>query len=154
MPASTVHAVLTRCRLNRSHHVDVRTGEPVRRYEHEKPGGLIHVDVKKIGNIPGGWRFVGRQRGDRHRESTATRTGKRNHRYEPRIGMAFVHPVIDDHSRVAYAEIHEDETAATAIGVLRRAVSWFGARGVVVERVHSDNGFAYKSQAWRDACAN
>ncbi|TFD83708.1 IS481 family transposase, partial [Cryobacterium lactosi] len=54
MPASTVHAVLTRCRLNRLRHVDVRTGEPVRRYEHEKPGSLIHVDVKKLGNIPDG----------------------------------------------------------------------------------------------------
>ncbi|WP_295127324.1 IS481 family transposase [uncultured Leifsonia sp.] len=155
LPASTVHAVLTRCRLNRLHHVDVRTGEPVRRYEHEKPDALIHVDVKKLGNIPdgGGWRFVGRQRGERHREATATRTGNRNHRYEPRIGTAFVHTVIDDHSRVAYAEIHEDETAVTAIGVLRRAVSWFEARGVVVERVLSDNGSAYKSHAWRDPCA-
>ena len=66
--------------------------------------------------------------------------------------MAFVHTVIDDHSRVAYAEIHNDETAVTAIGVLRRAVSWFNARGVHVERVLSDNGSAYKSHAWRDAC--
>ena len=57
-----------------------------------------------------------------------------------------------DHSRVAYAEIHDDETAATAVGVLRRAVSWFADRGVTVERVLSDNGGAYKSHAWRDAC--
>jgi len=64
-----------------------------------------------------------------------------------------VHTVIDDHSRVAYAEIHEDEKAVTAISVLRRAVSWFAARGVRVERVLSDNGSAYKSHAWRDACA-
>jgi len=60
--------------------------------------------------------------------------------------------VIDDHSRVAYAEIHDDETAATAIGVLRRAIAWFAARGVTTERVLSDNGSAYKSHAWRDAC--
>jgi transposase InsO family protein len=60
--------------------------------------------------------------------------------------------VIDDHSRVAYAEIHDDETAATAVSVLRRAVSWFAARGVVVERVLSDNGSAYKSHLWRDTC--
>jgi transposase InsO family protein len=152
MPASTVHAVLTRCRLNRLSHVDVRTGEPVRRYEHDHPGAMIHVDVKKLGNIPdgGGWRFVGRQQGKRHRAATAGMT--RNAHRDPQIGTAFVHTVIDDHSRVAYAEIHDDESAATAIGVLRRAVSWFAVRGVVVERVLSDNGSAYKSHAWRDAC--
>ena len=68
------------------------------------------------------------------------------------MGTAFVHTVIDDHSRVAYAVIHDDETAATAIGVLSRAVAWYAARGVVVERVLSDNGSAYRSHAWRDAC--
>jgi transposase InsO family protein len=153
MPASTVHAVLVRCRLNRLRHVDVRTGEPVRRYEHEKPGAMIHVDVKKIGNIPdgGGWRFVGRPQGRRNRAATPGRP--RNAHRNPQLGTAFVHTVIDDHSRVAYAEIHDDETAATAIGVLRRATSWFNERGVTVERVLSDNGSAYRSHAWRDACA-
>jgi transposase InsO family protein len=63
-----------------------------------------------------------------------------------------VHTVLDDHSRVAYAEIHDDETAATAIGVLRRSVAWFAARGVTVERVLSDNGSAYRSRAWRETC--
>ena len=67
-------------------------------------------------------------------------------------GTAFVHTVIDDHSRVAYAEIHNDERAETAVGVLQRAVSWFAVRGVTVERVLSDNGSAYRSFAWRDAC--
>jgi len=154
LAASTVHAVLVRCRLNRLSHIDRHTGEPVRRYEHDTPGALIHVDVKKLGNIPdgGGWRYVGRVQGERHREATATRTGRRNARYEPHIGTAYVHTVIDDHSRVAYAEIHDDETALTAIGVLRRAVSWFADRGVVVERVLSDNGSAYKSQLWRETC--
>jgi transposase InsO family protein len=153
VPSSTVHAVLTRVRLNRLHHVDVRTGEPVRRYEHDHPGSMIHVDVKKLGNIPdgGGWRFVGRYRGERNR--AATETGKRSITSHRLMGTAFIHTVIDDHSRVAYAEIHGDETAATAIGVLRRAVSWFEARGVTVERVLSDNGSAYRSHAWRDACA-
>jgi transposase InsO family protein len=153
MPASTVHAVLVRCRLNRLHHIDVRTGEPIRRYEHDYPGSMIHVDVKKIGNIPdgGGHRFVGRQQGGKNRRSTPG-TARSKHRHEL-LGTAFVHTVIDDHSRVAYAEIHGDETAATAIGVLRRAVSWFEARGVTVERVLSDNGSAYKSHAWRDSCA-
>lgn len=153
MPASTVHAVLVRCRLNRLTHVDVRTGEPARRYEHDYPGSLIHVDVKKLGNIPdgGGWRFVGRQQGGRHRAATDSIRRKGDIR-GPLVGHAFVHTVIDDHSRVAYAEIHDDETAATATGVLRRAVSWFADRGVTVERVLSDNGSAYRSHAWRDTC--
>lgn len=152
VPASTVHAVLVRVRLNRLHHVDVRTGEPVRRYEHEYPGSMIHVDVKKIGNIPdgGGWRYVGRQQGGINRRATPG-TARSKHHHEL-LGTAYVHTVIDDHSRVAYAEIHEDETAATAIGVLRRAVAWFHDRGVRVERVLSDNGSAYRSHAWRDAC--
>jgi transposase InsO family protein len=153
MPASTVHAVLVRCRLNRLSHVDVRTGEPIRRYEHDHPGAMLHVDVKKLGNIPdgGGWRFVGRAQGDRNRAATPGKP--KNATYNPKMGTAFVHTVIDDHSRVAYAEIHDDETATTAIGVLRRAVSWYAARGVAVERVLSDNGSAYRSHAWRDACA-
>ena len=152
MPASTVHAVLVRCRLNRLRHVDVKTGEPVRRYEHEIPGALIHVDVKKLGNIPdgGGWRYVGRVAGLRNRAATPGTT--KNRYSQPKLGTAFVHTVIDDHSRVAYAEIHGDEKADTAVGVLRRAVSWFAARGVTVERVLSDNGPAYKSFAWRDTC--
>jgi transposase InsO family protein len=152
LPPSTVHAVLVRVRLNRLHHVDVRTGEPVRRYEHDKPGAMIHVDVKKLGNIPdgGGWRYVGRQQGLKNR--AATPGTNRNKWRGVLVGHAFVHTVIDDNSRVAYAEIHDDETAATAVGVLRRAVSWFAARGVIVERVLSDNGSAYKSHAWRDAC--
>ena len=153
MPASTVHAVLVRCRLNRLSHIDIRTGEPIRRYEHDHPGSLIHVDVKKLGNIPtgGGWRFVGRAQGGKNRRTTfRTQRSKAHHEL---LGHAFVHTVIDDHSRVAYAEIHDDETATTAIGVLRRAVSWFAMRGVAVERVLSDNGSCYKSHAWRDACA-
>ena len=63
-----------------------------------------------------------------------------------------MHTVLGHHSRVAYAEIHDDETAATAIGVLRRAVAWFAARGVTTQRVLSDNGSCYRSHAWRDAC--
>ncbi|MBX9719277.1 MAG: IS481 family transposase [Microbacteriaceae bacterium] len=152
MPSSTVHSVLVRCKLNRLSHVDVKTGEPARRYEHDKPGAMIHVDVKKLGNIPngGGWRFVGREQGGQNRRSTPG-LQRSKHRHEL-MRHAFVHTVIDDHSRVAYAEIHDDETAATAIGVLRRAASWFADRGVTVERVLSDNGPAYRSHAWRDAC--
>lgn len=155
IPASTVHAVLVRARVNRLSHIDRVTGEPIRRYEHDHPGSLIHVDVTKFGNIPdgGGWRYVGKQQGDRNREATAKRTGKRHADYEPNVGTAFLHTVIDDHSRVAYVEIRADEKAITAIGVLERAVAWFADRGVTVERVLSDNGSAYRSYAWRDACA-
>ena len=152
MPASTVHAVLVRCRLNRLSHVDVKTGEPIRRYEHDRPGALIHVDVKKLGNIPdgGGWRIVGRAQGMKNRAATSG-TGRSKHR-GVLMRHAFVHTVIDDHSRVVYAEIHDDETALTAIGVLQRAISWFADHGVTVERVLSDNGSAYRSHAWRNAC--
>ena len=149
---STVHAVLVRCRLNRLSHVDRVTGEPVRRYEHDQPGDLLHVDVKKLGNVPdgGGWRFVGRQQGRRNQASTSGKS--KNQWYHRKMGTAFVHTVLDDRSRVAYAEIHDDETAATATLVLRNAVAWFGARSVTVERVMSDNGSAYRSHLWRDAC--
>ena len=152
---STVHAVLVRCRLNRLSHIDRVTGEPIRRYEHPHPGSLIHVDVTKFGNIPdgGGWRFVGQQQGKANRRATAHRTGERDKHHGARLGTAFLHTVIDDHSRVAYAEICRDETSATAIGVLERAVGWFAERGVTVERVLSDNGSCYRSFAWRDACA-
>jgi transposase InsO family protein len=155
VPASTVHAVLTRCRINRLSHIDRVTGEPLRRYEHAHPGSLIHVDVTKFGNIPdgGGHKFLSRQQSKRNARQTAHRTGERGTRYWPKIGTAFVHTVIDDHSRMAYAEICTDEKAATAIGVLQRAVAWFAERGVIVERVLSDNGSAYRSYAWRDACA-
>jgi transposase InsO family protein len=115
---------------------------------------MLHVDVKELGNVPdgGGWRYLGRQAGDRNRQATARCTGQRRGDYEPRIGTAYVHTVIDDHSRVAYAEIHDDETATTATGVLRRAVAWFAARGVTTRRVLSDNGSAYKSRLWTETC--
>jgi len=150
---STVHAVLTRCRVNRLSHVDRRTGEPIRRYEHDTPGALLHVDVKKVGNIPdgGGWRYVGRQQGRKNRAATPGKP--RNAHGNPKIGTAYIHTVIDDHSRVAYAEIHDDETAATAITVLRNAIAWYAARGVKTIRVLSDNGSCYRSHAWRDTCA-
>lgn len=155
MHASTVHAVLVRCRINRLSHIDRVTGEPLRRYEHPHPGSLIHVDVTKFGNIPegGGWRYVGRQQGNSNRAATVTQRRKGRVR-GPLLGHAYVHTVIDDHSRLAYAEIHTDEKAATAIGVLQRAVAWFTDRDVTVERVLSDNGAAYRSYAWREACAD
>ena len=154
VPASTVHAVLVRCRINRLSQLDRVTGEPVRRYEHHRPGSLIHVDVTKFANIPdgGGHRFLSRAESKRNAEATARRTGARGADYRPVIGTAFLHTVIDDHSRVAYVEICADEKADTASAVLHRAVAWFAERGVRVERVLSDNGSAYRSYVWRDTC--
>ena len=152
VPASTVHAVLQRCGISRLAAVDRATGEPVRRYEHPHPGALLHADVKKLGQIPdgGGHRMVGRQQGRKHRAATPDKP--RNAHHNKKMGHAYVHTVVDDHSRVAYAEIHDDETALTATAVLRRAVIWFAARGVVTERVLTDNGPCYRSNLWRDQC--
>lgn len=153
--ASTVHAVLVRCRINRLRYIDRHTGEPIRRYEHTAPGEMLHVDVTKFGNIPdgGGHRYLGRHQGGRNSRTSAARTGLPRSSKHPRNGTAFVHTVLDDYSRVAYAEIHHDEKAVTAIAVLRRAVDWFAARGITTKRVLSDNGSAYVSGAWSDACA-
>jgi transposase len=114
---------------------------------------MLHVDVKQLGNIPygGGWRYVGRQQGHKNRQLTPGKP--KNAQRNPKMGHAYVHTVLDDHSRVAYAEIHNDETAVTAVAVLRRAVAWFAARGVKVERVLSDNGSCYKSKLWKKTCA-
>ena len=156
MPSSTVHAVLVRCRLNRLTHIDRATGEPIRRYEHDKPGDLLHMDVKKLGRVPdgGGWRHVGRQQGEKNRAATIARTGiPRNKWRNPVIGTCYLHTVIDDHSRVAYVEARDDEMKETAAEVLRNAVAWFAERGVTVERVLTDNGGCYRSHLWRDTCA-
>jgi transposase InsO family protein len=156
MQASTVHAVLVRCRLNRLTHLDRITGEPIRRYEHDHPGDLIHVDVKKLGKVPdgGGWRYVGRSQGLKNRAATQHRTGDpRSKQHGVLIGTCYLHTVIDDHSRVAYVEAHDDETKETAAAVLRNAVAWFAERGVTVQRVLSDNGSCYRSFLWRDTCA-
>lgn len=154
--ASTVHAVLVRCRINRLSHIDRVTGEAIRRYEHPHPGSLIHVDVTKFANIPdgGGHKFLSRQQGKLNAQATArTRTGY-TQKGHASIGTAYLHTVIDDHSRVAYVEICTDEKAATAIAVLQRALAWFTQRGVTVERVLSDNGSCYRSHAWRQACTD
>jgi transposase InsO family protein len=154
MPSSTVHAVLVRCRINRLTHIDRVTGEPIRRYEHEKPGDLIHVDVKKLGRVPdgGGWRYVGRQQGLKNRAATPDKP--RNKYRGVLMGTCYLHTVIDDHSRVAYVEAHDDEAKETAVEVLKNAVAWFAERGVTVKRVISDNGSCYQSHLWRDTCAD
>ncbi|WP_395692245.1 IS481 family transposase [Nocardioides sp.] len=156
MASSTVHAVLVRCRINRLTHLDRVTGEPIRRYEHDHPGDLLHQDVKKLGRVPdgGGWRYVGRQQGEKNRSTTVARTGApRSKHRDPLIGTCYLHTIIDDYSRVAYVEAHDDETKETAALVLRNAVAWFAERGVTVQRVLTDNGGCYKSHLWRDTCA-
>lgn len=140
LPASTIGAVLRRWQMPRLLEVDRITGELLRsratdaRYEHPRPGDLLHVDVKKLGRIPdgGGWRLDG-QFGD-HRIS--------NHLTS---GFEFIHVAVDDHSRVAYAEIHPDEKVHTCAAFLHRAVSWFREQhGVTVRRVLTDNAKAYR----------
>ena len=144
MPASTMHAVLTRHGLHRLAWLDRPTGQLVRRYERDRPGELVHVDVKKIGRLRdgGGWRVHGRDSEQRNR----ARTG-------PRVGYEYVHAAIDDHTRLAYAEIHPDEKTGTCAGFLHRAAAWFAAHGIAhIERVMTDNAMAYrKGKAWHQA---
>jgi hypothetical protein len=93
---STVHAVLVRCRISRLPAIDRASGEPVRRYEHPYPGSLVHVDVKKLGNVPdgGGWRYAGRAQGLQNRLATGRRTGQRSRGHgHPLTGTAFIHTV-------------------------------------------------------------
>ncbi|MGW7462532.1 leucine zipper domain-containing protein, partial [Streptomyces sp. NPDC054797] len=107
IPASTVHRVLTRYRIARLTHLDRATGTVIRRYEREKPGELVHVDIKKLGSIPdgGGHKVLGRPAG-RKKKSGA--------------GYQYIHTAVDDHSRLAYSEIHADEKKETATGFWQR----------------------------------
>jgi len=148
---STVHAVLARYRCPRLAHLDRVTGVAVRRYERDRPGELVHVDVKKLGNIPdgGGWRTAGPLRGRQNRRATTPE--RRN--YRPVIGYSYLHTALDDHSRLAYTEILPDERKDTAAGFLARAHAWYTAAGITIERVLSDNGACYRSRDWAATCA-
>jgi transposase InsO family protein len=151
---STVHAVLARYGCPRLADLDRATGTPVRRYERERPGELVHVDVKKLGNIPdgGGWRTTGRAQGKQHRNSTP---GTAANRYgQPLLGYGYLHTVLDDCSRLAYTEILADERKDTAAAFLRRAHAWYAAAGITIERVLSDNGACYRSRDWAITCAD
>jgi transposase-like protein len=153
LAASTVHAILVRCRISRLAYLDRATGQPIRRYERDRPGQLIHIDVKKLGNIPagGGHRFLGRPAGKRNRQ--ADRSSGQVSRYRNSLtGHGFIHAAVDDHSRLAYAEIHPDETSQTAAGFLQRARVWFANHGLVIQQVLTDNGACYRSHRWRQAC--
>ena len=138
---STVYAVLRRHGVNRLDRMDRPTGQVVR-YQRERPGELVHVDVKKLGRIPdgGGWRVHGRSKG---------------HTRGRGLGYDYLHVAIDDCSRLAYVELHDDERGATCAAFLQRAGAWFAEHGVRVERVMTDNAFAYRhSRAFQQALAD
>jgi transposase InsO family protein len=151
--ASTVHRVLTRYRVARLAHLDRVTGRVIRRYEHAAPGDLVHVDIKKLGNIPdgGGHRMVGRQAGQRNRTTTAGKHRDRNG--NSHVGYSYLHNAVDDHSRLAYTEILPNETKDTAVAFWGRAQAFFTSCGITVQRVLTDNGACYKSLLWRDTLA-
>ena len=130
---STVSRVLARAGLSRLSDLD--PVEPVVRYEHEAPGELLHIDTKRLGRIQGiGHRITG--------DRTTRNRG---------IGWDAVHLAIDDHSRVSFAAIKPDETAASCVQFLREAVAWYAGMGVKIERVMTDNGTGYKN-AFKAAC--
>jgi transposase InsO family protein len=150
MPARTISRILRRHHMPYLAECDPLTGEVIRaskatatRYERDRPGELIHVDVKKIGRIPdgGGWRAWGRQIG-------STWVKKKT-----RIGYDYVHSAVDDHSRLAYSEILADEQGATAAGFLMRAGEFFASCGIPqITQVMTDNHWSYtKSQAFTDS---
>jgi len=148
--ASTVGRVLRRHQVPRLSACDALTGEPVRRgpaspvrYERERPGELVHIDVKKLGRIPegGGWRANGR--GPRPAIRRA-------------VGYDYVHSAIDDHSRLAYCEIHPDERGETCAAFMARAAAFLASYGITrIERVMSDNAFNYRfSEAFQAVLAD
>ena len=146
VPARTVSRILARHHRPPLAWLDPTTGQLIRasrstalRYERDAPGDLIHIDVKKLGRIPdgGGWRVNGR--------------GERPQRLRG-LGFDYVHAAVDDHSRIAYAEVLPDEKGVTAAGFLLRAAGFFAEHGIQVREVISDNAFAYRhSVAFRDA---
>jgi transposase InsO family protein len=139
---ATVHRVLRRRGAPRLRDLD-RPTRVVVRYERERPGELVHVDIKKQGRIPdgGGWRIHGREH----------LTGSRRH---AGAGYDFVHAAVDDRSRLAYAEILADERKETASAFMTRALGFFASRGITVERVLTDNGSCYRSRAFARTLAD
>jgi transposase InsO family protein len=141
---STVSLWLKRIGLGKRSRLDPL--EPPNRYERRRPGELVHVDIKTLGRISArgaGHRVAG------HRKSQISLRRDGRH-YRP-TGFEHVHVMVDDHSRLAYAEVLDTLTAKAAIGFLRRAVAWFAERGIRIERVMTDNGSAYVAHAYRQA---
>jgi transposase InsO family protein len=144
MALSTVSAVLKRVGLGKRSRLE--PPEPPNRYERRHPGELVHVDVKKLGRIlKPGHRVTGRRS---QRRTTYTPDGRRI----GDAGWEFVHVAIDDHSRLAYAEVLPNEQAQTAAGFLQRAIDFFAGYGIRVERVMTDNGAAYRSTLHAQLC--
>ena len=147
MALSTVSAVLARIGLGKRSRLE--PPQPINRYELARPGQLVHVDVKKLGRISergAGHRFTA------HRRSRATRRDRGPSKGT--TGWEFVHVMVDDHSRLAYAEVFQGkgENARQAIAFLRRGLAYFAQHGIRVERVMSDNGSGYVSKAHALAC--
>jgi transposase InsO family protein len=156
---STVHKVLQRYHCPRLKWTDPAAGTRIKwarakihHYVHDAPGDLVHVDIKKLGKIPdgGGWRVHGRDSAQARRvhvaRDKATRAGAPASR-----GYAYLHHAVDDHSRLAYSEIHADERKETAVAFWKRAVKFFRAHGITVRRVLTDNGSCYRSKLWARA---
>ncbi len=138
MALSTVSGILTRIGMGRLGRLGL---EPPERYERQRPGELVHVDVKKLGRIARpGHRIVG------------SRAARGYHRRRYNLGWEFVHVAVDDCTRLAYVEVLDDERATTASGFLRRAVAFYRRHGITVERVITDNGAAYRSTIHAIAC--
>jgi transposase InsO family protein len=136
MALSTVSAVLARIGLGKLSRLDPL--EPPNRYERRAAGELLHIDVKKLGVINGaGWRVTGNR--------TSQNANRRQRRRGGPAGWEFVHVCVDDATRLAYAEVLADEKATTAIAFLSRALAFYGAHGISVQRVMTDNGAAYRS---------
>ena len=146
MAVSTVSGILTRIGMGKLGRVGL---EPAQRYERERPGELLHIDVKKLGRIQGGAGH--RITGMANRGSRPTRTDAAG---VPRqtTGWEYVHVAIDDATRLAYVEVLPDEKATTAIAFLRRAVAHYRSRGITIERLITDNGSAYVSTVHAIAC--
>ena len=144
VPASTVHRVLVRHGLNRLSWMDRPTGRVIRRYERPHPGDLVHLDVKKVARVPpgGGWRAHGRG-------NAPPRGSKRR----PRVGYSYLHVAIDDHSRLAYVEALDNETADTLVGFFDRARIWFRGIGVAIDEIITDNGPNFRSKKFADQLA-
>jgi transposase InsO family protein len=134
IPRSTCYAVLRRRQVHRLDWIDRPTGEVIRRYERATPGELIHIDVKKLGRIPEGGGHRVRGRSTEERRSRTLGGG---------MGYDYVHAAIDDHSRLAYAEIHADERGDTCAQFLRSATAFFANHGIRVQRVMTDNAINY-----------
>jgi transposase InsO family protein len=140
MHPSTVHKVLARYGLAKLTWLDRATGAVVRRYEHDHPGDLVHVDIKKLGRIPdgGGHRVLGRAAGHRVKKSA-------------KPGYAYLHHAVDDHSRLVYSETLTDQRQHTAAGFWTRANDYFNSAGITVQRVMTDNGSCYRSKVFAAA---